>query len=90
VLPPSGEQFEIAFGEHQAVAVEVGDGLRTYSVGGKDIVDGYGVDEMAGLAVEPMTCPPNALRSGESLITLGPGESHTAVGGLSPTIEVRE
>ena len=43
-----------------------------------------------GLAVEPMTCPPNALRSGEALVTLGPGESHTAVWGLLPTIEVRE
>jgi len=42
-----------------------------------------------GLAVEPMTCPPNAFRSGEALITLAPGESHTAAWGLSPTIEVR-
>jgi aldose 1-epimerase len=43
-----------------------------------------------GLAVEPMTCPPNALRSGEALVTLEPGESHTARWGLSPTVEVRE
>ena len=43
-----------------------------------------------GLAVEPMTCPPNAFRSGEALLTLEPGESHTATWGLSPTIEVRE
>jgi aldose 1-epimerase len=28
-----------------------------------------------GLAVEPMTCPPNAFRSGESLLVLQPGES---------------
>ncbi|MCW3031879.1 MAG: aldose 1-epimerase [Solirubrobacteraceae bacterium] len=28
-----------------------------------------------GLAVEPMTCPPNAFRSGERLIRLDPGES---------------
>ena len=27
------------------------------------------------LAVEPMTCPPNAFVSGEDLVTLGPGES---------------
>ena len=26
------------------------------------------------LAVEPMTCPPNAFRSGEALISLEPGE----------------
>jgi aldose 1-epimerase len=43
-----------------------------------------------GLAVEPMTCPPNAFRSGEALVTLEPGESHTAAWGLSPTVEVRE
>jgi aldose 1-epimerase len=30
------------------------------------------------LAVEPMTCPPNAFRSGVDLIVLEPGESHTA------------
>jgi aldose 1-epimerase len=43
-----------------------------------------------GLAVEPMTCPPNAFRSGESLVTLEPGDSHTAAWGLAPTIGVRE
>ncbi len=43
-----------------------------------------------GLAVEPMTCPPNAFRSGEALVTLEPGQSHTAAWGLSPTVEVRE
>jgi aldose 1-epimerase len=43
-----------------------------------------------GLAVEPMTCPPNAFRSGESLVTLAPGDSHTGTWGLSPTIGVRE
>jgi aldose 1-epimerase len=28
-----------------------------------------------GLAIEPMTCPPDAFRSGERLIRLEPGES---------------
>jgi aldose 1-epimerase len=31
-------------------------------------------DRRRAVAVEPMTCPPNALRSGESLVTLAPGE----------------
>ena len=31
---PSGEQFEIAFGEQRVVAVEVGGGLRTYVADG--------------------------------------------------------
>ncbi|MDX2972199.1 aldose 1-epimerase family protein [Kribbella solani] len=29
------------------------------------------------LAVEPMTCPPNAFASGQDLVVLKPGESHT-------------
>ena len=37
------------------------------------------------LAVEPMTCPPNAFRTGDSLIRLEPGESATATWGISPT-----
>ncbi len=36
------------------------------------------------LAVEPMTCPPNAFRSGEGLLVLDPGESTTAVWGIQP------
>jgi aldose 1-epimerase len=35
------------------------------------------------LAVEPMSCPPNAFRSGESLVRLAPGESHTATWGIT-------
>lgn len=31
-----------------------------------------------GLGCEPMTCPPNAFRSGEDVVRLEPGESHTA------------
>ena len=30
-----------------------------------------------GLAVEPMTCPPNALQSGEGVVRLAPGDSFT-------------
>lgn len=30
-----------------------------------------------GVAVEPMTCPPNAFNSGEDLIVLAPGQSHS-------------
>lgn len=30
-----------------------------------------------GLAVEPMTCPPDALKSGQDLIVLEPGQSHS-------------
>ncbi len=37
-----------------------------------------------GLGVEPMTCAPNAFNSGDGLITLEPGESHTATWGINP------
>ena len=36
-----------------------------------------------GLALEPMTCPPNALRSGEELIVLEPGASVSAQWGVA-------
>jgi aldose 1-epimerase len=35
------------------------------------------------LAVEPMTCPPNAFRTGEALIRLDPGESFTSSWGIA-------
>lgn len=37
-----------------------------------------------GIAVEPMTCPPDAFRSGDSLLHLGPGEAWTGTWGISP------
>jgi aldose 1-epimerase len=36
------------------------------------------------VAIEPMTCPPDALNSGADLITLAPGESWTGRWGLRP------
>jgi aldose 1-epimerase len=36
------------------------------------------------LALEPMTCPPNAFQSGESLVMLQPGERFAAVWGITP------
>jgi aldose 1-epimerase len=35
------------------------------------------------LAVEPMTCPPNAFRTGDSLIRLEPGSSFTSTWGIA-------
>ncbi len=42
-----------------------------------------------GLAVEPMTCAPNAFRSGVGLVTLGPGDSHTATWGITTRLPGR-
>ena len=38
------------------------------------------------LAVEPMTCPPNAFSTGEAVIRLDPGGSFTSTWGLSPSL----
>src|SRR5262249_39397700 len=35
------------------------------------------------LAVEPMTCPPNAFRTGDALIRLEPGASFTGAWGIA-------
>lgn len=37
-----------------------------------------------GLAVEPMTCPPDAFRSGDGLLVLEPGETVSTSWGISP------
>ena len=36
------------------------------------------------VAIEPMTCPPDAFRSGRDLIVLAPGESWSAAWGIKP------
>ena len=36
------------------------------------------------VAIEPMTCPPNALRSGKDVIDLQPGREWTARWGIIP------
>jgi aldose 1-epimerase len=36
------------------------------------------------LAVEPMTCPPNAFRTGDALLRLDPGGSLTSTWGIAP------
>jgi aldose 1-epimerase len=38
------------------------------------------------LAVEPMTCPPNAFRTGDSLILLKPGETTASTWGIEPRL----
>ncbi|KAA5836855.1 aldose 1-epimerase family protein [Saccharopolyspora hirsuta] len=48
----------------------------------------YTPDDFPGrgraIAIEPMTCPPNALNTGTDLLTLHPGETWIAHWGLSP------
>ena len=62
---PSGEQWTIAAGEHRAVVVEVGGGLRGYDVAGRSYLDGYGEQEIAPSGAGQVLAPwPNRLRDG--------------------------
>ena len=61
---PSGEQFEITFGEHRRSRSRWA-GLRTYSADGEDVLDGYGADEMATGGRGQMLIPwPNRIQDG--------------------------
>ena len=62
---PSGEQVEITHGDQRVVVVEVGGGLRTYSVAGRDVLDGYPADEMCRSGRGQVLIPwPNRLEDG--------------------------
>ena len=61
MIPPSGEQFELALGAQRAVVVEVGGGLRRYG----DVLLGYDVDEICAAARGAVLAPwPNRIASG--------------------------
>ena len=65
MIAPSGEQIEIAAGDQRAVVVEVGGGLRSYSAGGRELVDGYRADEMCSSGRGQVLIPwPNRLQDG--------------------------
>ena len=65
VILPSGEQIEIAFGDQEATIVRVGAGLRTYSVGGRDLLDGYAADQASTSGRGQVLIPwPNRLEDG--------------------------
>ncbi len=64
-MNPSGEQVELAFGEQRAVVVGVGAGLRTYSVGERPILDGYGDDQVCPSGRGQLLVPwPNRIEDG--------------------------
>jgi aldose 1-epimerase len=61
----SGEQVELAFGEQRAVVVGVGAGPRTYSVGGRPVIDGYGAGEICPSGRGQLLVPwPNRIEDG--------------------------
>jgi aldose 1-epimerase len=61
----TGQQFAISAGEHRAIIVEVGAGLREYTFGGTDVTFAYGEDELPPRCCGAVLVPwPNRLRAG--------------------------
>jgi aldose 1-epimerase len=94
---PSGAQWEIVFGDQRAVVVEVGGGLRSYTVNGEPVVDGYGEDELcpgsAGQVLQPW---PNRIRDGKytfdgatEQLALSEAPLHNAIHGLTRWLPFR-
>ena len=62
---PSGEQWVLRNGRQEAIVVEVGGGLRTYTVDGVDILAGYAADEVCRSGRGQVLMPwPNRIRNG--------------------------
>ena len=62
---PSGEQFEMASGQQRATIVEVGGGVREYSVGARAVPDPYPPGEICdGAHGAPLIPWPNRLADG--------------------------
>jgi aldose 1-epimerase len=65
VNPPSGEQFELVWGDQRATVVEVGGGIRAYSVGDRPVLDPFGREAMSdGAHGAPLIPWPNRLGDG--------------------------
>src|SRR5579875_3215196 len=62
---PSGRQTVLSSGDQEVVLVEVGGGIRTYTAGGIDVLDGYAEDEQcSGGRGQPLLPWPNRLDGG--------------------------
>jgi aldose 1-epimerase len=61
----SGAQFELNSGQQRATVVEIGGGLRTYTLGDWSILDGYGAEALCdGGRGQPLLPWPNRLADG--------------------------
>jgi len=62
---PSGDQWTIRQGDHEAVVVEVGGGLRTYAFRGRAVLAGYPPDARCPAGSGQLLVPwPNRIRDG--------------------------
>ena len=88
-MNPSGEQYEITFGEHRAVVTEVGATLRVYRVDGMNIVAGYDADVFEDGRGNQLLPWPNRIRDGRYTfdglthqLPLTEADRHNAIHGL--------
>lgn len=64
-VPPSGRQHRIERDGHELVVVEVGGGIRTYRLEGRDVLDGYPSDSVCDGGRGQVLAPwPNRLDGG--------------------------
>src|SRR4029453_14432152 len=62
---PTGDQWTLRVEDQELVVVEVGGGMRTYTVGGGDVLAGYRADEPCRAGRGQVLMPwPNRLRDG--------------------------
>jgi aldose 1-epimerase len=86
----SGTQWTIEADGHRAVVVEVGGVLRSYAAGDRDILDGFGTDELAPACAGQVLTPwPNRIRDGHYTfegsayqLPLTEPDKHNAIHGL--------
>src|SRR5947209_17086127 len=89
--PPSGKQFALRSGDSQAVITEVGAALRSYTVGDRELLDGFAVDQMCTDARGNTFIPwPNRIEDGcyrfgdaELQLPLTEPDKHNAIHGLT-------
>ncbi len=87
---PTGEQYEITSGDHRAVITEVGATLRSYQVGGRDVVRGFAAEEVVHGGRGQQLLPwPNRIRDGRyafgggnQQLALTEPDRHNAIHGL--------
>jgi aldose 1-epimerase len=90
MLPPSGEQHEIGYGNHRVIATEVGAALRVFNVSGYDVIDGFDVSGRCTDGRGQVLAPwPNRLGDGRytfegtaAAAGLDEPEHHNAIHGL--------
>lgn len=88
---PSGQQFHLRHGEHEAVITEVGAGVRSYTAGGIAVLDGFEADQMCDGARGQSLLPwPNRIADGtydwegqSQQLPLTEPDKHNAIHGLT-------